>query len=233
MWYHNSIISAKITYLLCCPKTTNLTRKKPLWSDQKLVDTCQTDDQSCTGNRRFRTSDVGLWYVKLSSQQPAVSPGVLGKTNRKTGMDGWHRTWAVAAPSEEVVDSVDAGLGIPKQVNEINRLMEVKVETHLWLHDLNGCCLWQTCCSVASITHLQVKLSLVDFVVLTWKNGSCLGFKYAQGFHFRGVDVSERLSQFVVLHFHLLYPQPIQNAGCIDVYRLMVCLLTYIALPVF
>lgn len=149
-------------------------------------------------------------------------------------MDGWHRTWAVAAPSEEVVDSVDAGLGIPKQVvKEINRLMEVKVETHLWLHDLNGCCLWQTCCSVASITHLQVKLSLVDFVVFTWKNGSCLGFKYAQGFHFRGVDVSERLSQFVVLHLHLLYPQPIQNAGCIDVYRLMICLLTYIALPVF
>ena len=48
-------------------------------------------------------------------------------------MDGWHcRTWAVAGPSEEVVDSVDVGLGIPKQVvKEINRLMEVKVEAHL------------------------------------------------------------------------------------------------------
>ena len=38
MWYHNSIISAKITYIpSLCPKTTNLTRKKPLWKDKNWL----------------------------------------------------------------------------------------------------------------------------------------------------------------------------------------------------
>lgn len=69
MWYHNSIISAKITYIpSLCPKATNLTRKKPLWSDQKLVDTCQTDDQSCTGNRRFR---MVFWLTIIGRRRSA------------------------------------------------------------------------------------------------------------------------------------------------------------------